>query len=254
MTWNALHIAANLSALAMATGFVAAPTLAQDIIIADMRIERTGANDPSQEMVPRVEVEAIEPADITPEFETTSIILETTMGDITIALETERAPITAANFLRYVEEDRLDGTVFYRAMHLDWGEQPNGLIQGGTQWDPDRILPNIAHEPTTLTGLSHTRGALSMAMGEPGTANGDFSILLRDQPGLDADPASTNPTFQAGYAVFGFVTDGMDVVDAIHAAPIDPDAGEGWIKGQLFGDPIEIVEARRVEAAVEPAP
>ncbi len=180
-------------------------------------------------------------------YETTEVVLETTMGDIVIALETERAPITAGNFLRYVEEDRFDGTVFYRAMHLDWGDQPNGLIQGGTQWDPERVLPGIAHEPTTLTGLSHTRGALSMAMGEPGTANGDFSIMLGDQSGLDADPQSDDPVWQNGYAVFGYVTQGMDVVEAIHAAPIDPEKGEGWMQGQMLAEPVEIVEARVVE-------
>ena len=65
------------------------------------------------------------------------------MGDITVALETERAPITAGNFLRYVDEDRFDGTKFYRAMHLDWGEPPNGLLQGGTQMHPDRVLDAV---------------------------------------------------------------------------------------------------------------
>ena len=180
---------------------------------------------------------------------TTLIVLETSAGDITVALETERAPITAGNFLRYVEEDRFDGTVFYRAMKLDWGDQPNGLIQGGTQWDPDRILPGIAHEPTTVTGLSHTKGALSMAMGEPGTANGDFSIFLQDSTGMDADPKSEDPVWQNGYAVFGYVIDGMDVVQAIHAMPTDPDKGEGWMKGQMLADPVKIIEARRVETA-----
>ena len=178
------------------------------------------------------------------EYATTDVVLETAMGDIVIALETERAPITAANFLRYVEEDRFDGTVFYRAMPLDWGEQPNGLIQGGTQWDPERVLPGIEHEPTSETGLSHTRGALSMAMGEPGTANGDFSIMLGDQTGLDADPDSDDPTRRAGYAVFGYVVDGMDVVEAIHAQPTDPDAGEGWMKGQMLAEPVVITQAR----------
>ena len=182
-------------------------------------------------------------------YATTDVVLQTTMGDIVIALETERAPITAGNFLRYVEEDRFDGTVFYRAMHMDWGDQPNGLIQGGTQWDPDRVLPGIEHEPTTLTGLSHTRGALSMAMGEPGTANGDFSIMLGDQTGLDANPESDDPVWQNGYAVFGYVTEGMDVVEAIHAAPIDPEKGEGWMQGQMLADPVEIVEARVADVA-----
>lgn len=179
------------------------------------------------------------------------VALETTMGTITVRIETERAPITAANFLRYVDEKRFDGIVFYRAMKLDWEPQPNGLIQGGTQWDPKRVLPQIAHEPTTLTGLSHTRGALSMAMGEPGTANGDFSIMVQDQLGLDADPKATEAVWQNGYAVFGYVVDGMDVVEAIHALPADPDKGEGWMKGQMLAEPVKVLRARRVMPAAE---
>jgi peptidyl-prolyl cis-trans isomerase A (cyclophilin A) len=190
-----------------------------------------------------------EPREPAPTYETVDVVLETALGDITIALETERAPITAGNFLRYVEENRLDGTVFYRAMSLDREQQPSGLLQGGTQWDPDRILPGIEHEPTTQTGLSHTDGALSMAMGEPGTANGDFSIMIGDQTGLDANPEAEDPVWRNGYAVFGYVTDGMDVVKAIHAAPVDPDKGEGWMKGQMLAKPVKILEARRVKAA-----
>ena len=152
------------------------------------------------------------------------------------------------NFLRYVDEDRFDGTTFYRAMHLDWGESPNGLLQGGTQMHPDRVLDPIAHEPTTQTGLSHTDGALSMARYDPGSATGDFSIMIKDQTGLDATPASSDPSLQAGFAVFGHVVDGMDVVHAIHALPPDPDKGEGWMKGQLLADPVEIIDMRRVDA------
>lgn len=176
----------------------------------------------------------------------TLVVLETTMGDITAAIETERAPVTAANFLRYVDEGRFDGIVFYRTMRLDWGEQPNGLIQAGTQHDPKRVLPPIAHEPTSETGVLHIAGALSMARNAPGTATGDFSILLQEQPGMDADPASDDPELRAGYAAFGHVVEGMDVVRAIHAAPTDPDKGEGWMKGQMLADPVEIVEVRRV--------
>ena len=179
--------------------------------------------------------------------DTTLVVIETTMGDITVALETERAPITSANFLRYADEDRFDGTVFYRAMHLDWGEPPNGLLQGGTQNDPERILDGIAHEPTSETGLSHTDGALSMARLDPGTATGDFSIMIKDQTGLDAHPDSSDPNLQLGYAVFGYVVDGMEVVRAIHATPRDPDAGEGWMKGQMLAEPVVIVDVRRVE-------
>jgi len=184
-----------------------------------------------------------------PPPETTQIAMETTMGTIVIALETQRAPISAGNFLRYADEKRLDGTVFYRAMRLDWGEQPNGLIQGGTQWDPKRILPPIAHEPTSETGVKHTKGAISMARYEPGTATGDFSILLSDMEGLDADPASADPELRAGYAAFGHVVSGMDVVRAIWGAPTDPEKGEGWMKGQMLTDPVKIVSVRRVKPA-----
>jgi peptidyl-prolyl cis-trans isomerase A (cyclophilin A) len=178
---------------------------------------------------------------------TTDIVLTTDMGEMVVALEIERAPLTAANFLRYVDEKRLDGTVFYRAMRLDWGEQPNGLIQGGTQFDPDRILPPIAHESTMQTGVSHTVGAISMARNEPGTATGDFSIMVSDQTGLDADPNSDDETFRDGYAAFGHVTRGMEVVRAIFEAPVDPDKGEGWMKGQMLAQPVKIISARRAE-------
>lgn len=183
--------------------------------------------------------------DAAPAPRTVDVELQTTMGTITVALEVERAPITAGNFLRYVDEHRLDGTVFYRAMILDWEPRPNGLIQGGTQFDPQRILPPIAHEPTSVTGLTHGRGALSMARNEPGSANGDFSILLQAQPSMDADPDNPDPL---GYAVFGHVTGGMDVVEAIHAAPRDPAKGEGWMKGEMLAQPVVILRAVRAAA------
>jgi peptidyl-prolyl cis-trans isomerase A (cyclophilin A) len=183
--------------------------------------------------------------------ETTLVVFETTAGEITAEIEIERAPATAANFLRYVDDDRFDGTVFYRAMHLDWGEPPNGLIQGGTQNDPERILDGVVHEPTDETGLSHTDGALSMARLEPGTATGDFSIMIKDQTGLDAQPEADDPDTAAGYAVFGYVVEGMDVVHAIHAMPRDPDKGEGWMKGQMLAEPVTIIDVRRVEPAAD---
>lgn len=181
------------------------------------------------------------------EPELTEVVLQTVQGPITVALETERAPITAGNFLAYVDAGKFDGTVFYRTMRLDWGEQPNGLIQGGTENDPDRILPPIAHERTSDTGVLHTAGALSMARLEPGSATGDFSITLSPQPGLDADPASDDPDRREGYAAFGHVTAGMDVVRAIFDAPVDPDKGEGWMKGQMLAEPVRIISAKRVE-------
>ena len=182
-------------------------------------------------------------------YATETLVMETTMGDITISLETERAPITAANFLRYVDEDRFDGAKCYRAMRVTGGQEPSGFLQCGAQNDPRRILDGIEHEPTTETGLSHTDGALSMARFEPGTATGDFSIMIRDQRGLDAYPESDDPGRRPGFAVFGYVVDGMDVVHAIHATETDPDKGEGFLKGQMLANPIEILNVRRMEAA-----
>ncbi len=187
-----------------------------------------------------------------PEYELVLVDIETTLGTFTVALETERAPITANNFLRYVDEDRFDGTVFYRALSVDWGDQPNGFIQGGTQNDPERILDPIAHEPTNETGVLHTKGALSMARFAPGTATGDFSIMLQPQPGQDADPDNEDPDRQLGYAAFGHVVDGIEVVYAIHGAPIDSNLGEGWMKGQMLADPVVILDMRRVEPVETP--
>ena len=91
------------------------------------------------------------------------------MGPITIALEKDRAPITTANFLRYVDSKRFDGIAFYRSMRLPWNA---GIIQAG-QRDPVKLFKPIAHEPTSTTGLTHTEGAISMARLAPGTATAD---------------------------------------------------------------------------------
>ena len=170
------------------------------------------------------------------------VALTTSLGVIVLELDTKRAPITAANFLRYVDQKRLDGTAFYRSMKLGGGQ---GLIQGGPSNDPKRILKPIAHEPTNVTGLSHKAGAISMARWAPGTATCDFSILLSDMPSLDANPGG--PGDNAGYAVFGRVVEGMDVVKKIYEAPISATKGEGVMRGQMIEAPVKIVSARRVK-------
>lgn len=177
------------------------------------------------------------------------IALTTDMGPIVVEVDVKRAPASATNFVRYAETKRFDGTVFYRAMHLKWGEQPNGLIQAGTRNDPKRNLPPVAHEPTDQTGIPHKAGTLSMARYAPGTATGDFSIMVSDQPGLDAQPDSTDPEAKAGYAAFGQVIEGMDVVKAIFAAPISETEGEGFMRGQMLTQPVKIITARRLADA-----
>jgi peptidyl-prolyl cis-trans isomerase A (cyclophilin A) len=179
---------------------------------------------------------------------TTKVVMATELGDIVIALETERAPITAGNFLRYADEKRFDGTVFYRAMRLEWDPQPNGLVQAGTQFDPERILPPIAHEPTSETGVRHLAGTISMARYEPGSATGDFAIMLSPQPFLDADPANEDPDRRAGFAAFGHVVEGMEVVRAIFDARIDPEHADGAMNGQLLAQPVRIIRVRRAVA------
>lgn len=184
------------------------------------------------------------------------VALETEAGRIVVELDVKRAPASASNFVRYAETRRFDGTVFYRAMHLKWGEQPNGLIQAGTRGDPRRNLPPIPHEPTDMTGILHKAGTLSMARYAPGTATGDFSIMVSDQPGLDAQPDSADPEIKAGYAAFGQVIEGMDVVRTIFAAPISETEGEGIMRGQMLAQPVKILTARRLPdnvATVTPA-
>lgn len=174
------------------------------------------------------------------------VAIETSIG--TILVETDpRAPVTSANFLRYVDEHRLDGTTFYRGMVLGAG---TGLIQGGTSNDPDRVLPPIAHEPTSQTGLSHTDGVLSMARFDPGTANGDFFIIVGNVSGLDAGRAAPG---DPGFAAFGRVVEGMDLVRRILATPKSPTEGEGFMRGQMLDPRIQIVSAHRVEAAAPAA-
>jgi peptidyl-prolyl cis-trans isomerase A (cyclophilin A) len=189
----------------------------------------------------------------TPLPDLVGVAMVTDKGTIVLELNAKQAPVTVRNFVRYVDQRRFDGIAFYRAMRLDWGEQPNGLIQAGTRGDPKRVLPPIAHEPTSQTGLSHKAGAISMARLAPGTATGDFSIVLSDMSGLDADPAATDPEAQAGYAVFGRVVGGMDVVRVIWDAPRSPTKGEGVMKGEMLEPPVRVVSVRRAELpAAEP--
>lgn len=175
--------------------------------------------------------------------------LETSAGRVVIEVETQKAPITAANFLKYVDEHRFDGTAFYRAMKAAPG---SGLVQGGTNNEPARVLPPIAHEPTTVTGLSHIDGAVSMARYDPGTATGDFFISVGATPSYDAGrPFSIDAH---GFAVFGRVVEGMEVVRAILEAPTSPTEGDGFMRGQMLEPRITISQVwREVEAPSAPA-
>ncbi len=175
---------------------------------------------------------------------TIRVAMTTEVGTIVLDLDGRNAPVSTSNFLRYVDGKRFDGIVFYRAMRLAWGDQPNGLIQAGARGDPKRVLPPIAHEPTSATGLKHVAGAISMARLAPGTATADFSILVSDIPGLDA---GANPGDPAGYAVFGHVVEGTDVVRKIYDRSLSPTLGSGFLKGQMLEKPVKVLTVRRVK-------
>jgi peptidyl-prolyl cis-trans isomerase A (cyclophilin A) len=197
---------------------------------------------------------AAAPADEAPPPDSVRVEILTAMGPIDVDLDAKHAPVTTANFLRYAREHRFDGTSFYRVMRLTWGAPPNGLIQGGTQMDPKRILPPIAHEPTSQTGILHKAGTISMARYEPGTATGDFTISLSDLPSLDANPDAADPAARPGFAAFGHVVSGMDVVRAIFDAPLSATKGEGAMKGQMLEQPVRIISVRRVPSPAEGKP
>jgi len=177
----------------------------------------------------------------TPKPATQKVAIETSLGRIVLELETARAPITARNFLRYADQKRLDGAAFYRSVKV---ADKFGFIQFGADGDPKRILPPIAHEPTTKTGLKHVDGAISTARLAPGTARGEFTISVGEQTSLDADPSA--PGDNLGYAAFGRVVEGMDVVWKILDSPTSPTAGEGVMKGSMLAPKIKVLSVKRV--------
>jgi peptidyl-prolyl cis-trans isomerase A (cyclophilin A) len=175
-----------------------------------------------------------------PKEDLVPVAIDTSVGRIVVALDRAHAPITTANFLHYVDTHRFDGQSFYRAMHQEGG----GLIQAGITSDSRKLFPAIAHEPTSQTGLHNVAGAISMANGGPGTARSDFFILLADMPGLDAGGPGGDAN---GFAAFGHVTEGMDIVKKIYESPVPPTKGSGAMKGQMLDPPVKILHAERVK-------
>lgn len=175
------------------------------------------------------------------------VALVTDSGTIVVRLEDKRAPVTAANFLRYVDARRMDGFKFYRTTR-SWGPA-NRLVQAGNRGDARLNYPPIAHEATNATGLTNCKGALSMARLAPGDATSDFFILLSDIKGFDADPALGGDN--AGFAVFGELVSGMEVAEQIYAAPVSETAGQGVMLGQMLEPQVTIVSARRVPAPAD---
>jgi peptidyl-prolyl cis-trans isomerase A (cyclophilin A) len=149
------------------------------------------------------------------------VIIETSLGNITVELYPDKAPITVANFEKYIRENRYKGASFYRTVTMQ--NQPHNkvkiqVIQGGLFNDNDpRMLPPIPLETTAMTGLHHLNGTISMARDKPNSATSEFFICIGDQPSLDFG-GNRNPDGQ-GFAAFGKVIKGMNVVRKIQMQP-----------------------------------
>lgn len=183
------------------------------------------------------------PAPIVPGPGDVLVSLETSLGPIVIALKVKQAPLTTANFLRYVDDKRYDGASFWRSAKaknlVDYG-----LIEGGLQGDPKKLLPPIAHEPTSQTGLRHVDGTVSLARKEPGTGDSDFFICVGEAPYLDANPAGEGDNL--GFAAFGQVIKGMEIVHKILNLPTPGKATNPVMEGQMLDPVVPIVTARRI--------
>lgn len=168
------------------------------------------------------------------------VVIQTELGDITVEIYDKDAPITASNFLRYVDEGRFQDSCFYRVVRMD--NQPDDkikieVIQGGLAFTSrDKMLPPIEHETTKKTGILHKNGAISMGRLEPGTATSEFFICVGDQPELDFG-GRRNPDGQ-GFSAFGKVVEGMDVVRKIHQLPAE---------GQMLFSRVKISNIVRVK-------
>ena len=172
-----------------------------------------------------------------PKADIVQVAIETEKGRIVVALDAKHAPLTTANFLAYVDKHWFDGQPFYRAVTFGDG----GLIQGGVR-DGAKQLPPIIIERTTTTGLHNQAGAIVMANAGGKTTRNDFFILTADA--LSFDATATDP----GFAPFGTVVEGMDVVKAIFAAPRSLTKGVGAMKGQMLDPVIRITKAARVRS------
>jgi peptidyl-prolyl cis-trans isomerase A (cyclophilin A) len=179
---------------------------------------------------------------------TVRVLVQTELGEIVVEVDTARAPATAANFLRYVDAGHYDGGNWHRTVKLD--NQPESpvkieVIQAAVNAARAKEgFPAIALERTSATGLLHKDGAISMARGAPDSATSGWFICINDQPSLDFGGAR-NPDGQ-GFAAFGRVVSGMDVVRRIQSAPSSTTRTSN-AEAQRLTPPIAIVKAERMK-------
>lgn len=177
-----------------------------------------------------------------PTYKYPHVKIKTNFGDIEIELYPDKAPNSVSAFLSFVDSGIYKGGSFYRVLKEE--NQPSAafkteLIQGGiwqTNYKKGIALPHVPHENTNITGLSHTDGTISLARTAPGTASSEFFICVGDQHAYDYG-GRANPDGQ-GYAAFGKVFKGMEIVKEIHHQPED---------GESFYPPLEIINIVRVK-------
>lgn len=175
----------------------------------------------------------------------TIVSMNTDLGKIEIEIYEDRAPLSAADFLYYVDNELYDGEGFYRAVRPE--TDPRGLdmeiIQGG-RLDTESVTAPLDHETTQMSGLSHTDGAISIARDAPGTGSAAyFFISIGDNTQLDFG-GERNPDGQ-GYAVFGQVVKGMDVVRAIQMRETEGASEAEITQGQFLSEPVKMIEVKR---------
>lgn len=177
------------------------------------------------------------PADAKPR-----VAIETERGVIVVELEAKKAPLTTANFLRYVDSGRYNGGQFFRASRTP-GVAGGGTIQADAA-PTARLFRPVAHESTQATGLRHKAGTISMARNAPGSATSGFFICASAQPFLDAHPGAKGDN--QGFAAFGRVVEGMAVVRKILALPTNGKTSVPDMKGQILTTPVKIVSMKRL--------
>jgi peptidyl-prolyl cis-trans isomerase A (cyclophilin A) len=174
------------------------------------------------------------------------VVIDTVLGSIEVMLELGRAPISAGDFLEYVDRGLYAGGAFYRTVRPDDDPQPIKIevVQGGLT-DDSKYLDPIAHEPTSRTGLRHRNGTISIGRDAVGTGTaGAFFVCIGDQPELDFG-GRRNPDGQ-GFAAFGRVTRGMQLIRDMGA--LKTQGPPGSHEGELIASPVRILGARRVQS------
>jgi peptidyl-prolyl cis-trans isomerase A (cyclophilin A) len=176
----------------------------------------------------------------------TRVLVQTELGDILVEIDSAKAPGTAANFLKYVDAGHYNGGIFHRTVKMD--NQPQSdvkieVIQAGVNPELAKSgFPSIPLERTSVTGILHKDGVVSMARGEPDSATSGWFICVNDQPSLDFG-GKRNPDGQ-GFGAFGRVVSGMDVVRKIQMAPSSTDRTTN-AEAQRLTPPIKILKVAR---------